>query len=122
VVSFQAIDQLNSTLFLSELEGLGSGRTKVYVSPRRWTKIVGILKIAATSSANLIVSLTECFLLTTLVWRSRAQIDGLEGKVAETISLVNDFFAGDHFHPNMFVDPKQVRNIIVKRRNMTSVF
>ncbi|MBS1573339.1 MAG: AAA family ATPase [Bacteroidetes bacterium] len=65
--------------------GLADGKKEVYVSDRRWRKIIRILRTSAFLNDRKEVDLMDCFLIKDCIWTDETEIQKVEDIVADSI-------------------------------------
>jgi MoxR-like ATPase len=66
-------------------DGLGEDEKELYISDRRWRKIVRILRTSAFLNDRKEVDLMDCFLIKDCIWNDENEIDTVQEIVAESI-------------------------------------
>jgi len=66
-------------------DGLKEGQKELYISDRRWRKIVRILRASAFLNERKEVDLMDCFLIKNCIWNDENEIEIAEEIVAESI-------------------------------------
>jgi len=67
----------------------------IYVSDRRWRKIIKLLKVSAFTNNQNQVSVYDAWLLPHCLWEKPEQLDGLNGIYVKNITIVGDFKPSD---------------------------
>lgn len=86
-------------------DGLEKDDKKLYISDRRWRKIIRILRTSAFMNDRKAVDLMDCFLIQDCIWNDDSEIETVKDIVAESIR---------NFGYNLTIDIDSIKDKIAK--------
>lgn len=99
---YQVIDVIRKKVQETN-NNLGDGEKELYISDRRWRKIVRILRTSAYLNDRIEVDLMDCFLIKDCIWNDENEIETVQEIVAESIR---------NFGYNLTIDIESVKTKI----------
>lgn len=86
----------------------------IYVSDRRWKKVIRLLRTAAFLNGRNLVELIDCLLITTTLWDDSDQLDTAIPKIEQMIidSIVSDF---EEEYQLILSKREEIRSIVMKK-------